>query len=62
MNRLIVFTNIAQEYLRLHHLQYRVLKISGEISEAHLASFGGPPFRPSKISLWVDMYVPATLI
>ena len=27
--RLIIFTNIAQEYLILHHLQYRFLKREG---------------------------------
>ena len=40
--RLIVLTNIAQEWLRLHHFQYRFLKISGHPqtphSEARLAS------------------------
>ena len=57
----IAFTNMAQKYLRLHHLQYRFLKISG----------GGPPTpfqSPSRFTrraailsletyLWVDMYV-----
>ena len=38
--RLIIFTNIAQEKRRLHHLQYRFLKFYG----------GGPsdPFVPPK--------------
>ena len=49
------------KYLRLHHLQYRFLTISGggppdPPSEARLVLLGGPPFGPSKLSLWVDMY------
>ena len=52
--RLIVLTNIAQEQLRLHHLQYRFLKISGggppdPPPKARLASLDGPPFVPRKL-------------
>ena len=54
--RLIIFTNIAQEYLRLHHLQYRFLKISGgeppdPLSETCLASLGRPPLSLENASL-----------
>ena len=38
--RLIIFTNIAREKRRLHHLQCRFLKFSG----------GGPPDPPSEVS------------